>query len=126
MRPVDGSRPVDSAALVQAVQRQVLPLEINYFRSEAGLRRALAEVDALWPEAGGQPQTGTPQQALRSREAAAMTAAARWIFTAALGRRETRASHTLAEYPATDPAQQHRLILSGVDRIALRPEAVPA
>lgn len=126
VRPVKGSAPVDSAGLVAAVQSQVLPLEINYFRSEAGLRQALGTVDALWPEAGGLPDTRTPQAALRAREAAAMVAASRWIFNAALGRKETRASHTLAEYPELDPAQRHRLTVSGLDSIALRTEPVPA
>ena len=32
--------------------------------------------------------------------------------------------HTLAEYPELDPAQTHRLIVSGIDEIRLRAEAV--
>lgn len=126
VRPLAGTGAIDSGGLIHAVQQQVLPLEINYFRSEHGLRQALQRVDALWPEACGAPPAGTPQEILRVREAAALTATARWIFNAALARKETRASHTLAEYPATDPAQQHRLIVSGIDVIRTAPEAVPA
>jgi len=66
----------------------------------------------------------TAQGRVRARETAAMAATARWMYTAALARRETRGMHTLAEYPSADPAQRHRLLVSGLDRIGVRPDPV--
>lgn len=128
VRPLrEQAAPLDSDGVIDAVQRQVLPLEINYFRSEAGLTQALAQLDALWPETANAPRHTTPRDIVRAREAAALAATARWIYRAALARRETRASHTLAEYPGLDdPAQRHRLIVSGIEHITVRPEPVPA
>jgi succinate dehydrogenase/fumarate reductase flavoprotein subunit len=98
---------------------------VSYFRSVARLRRARTAVDALWPAVQARPEPGVRGR-VRSREAAAMVAAARWMHTASLARVETRGMHVLAEHPEPDPGQRHRLVLAGVDRIALRTEEVPA
>ncbi|AFC30726.1 fumarate reductase/succinate dehydrogenase flavoprotein domain-containing protein [Paenibacillus mucilaginosus 3016] len=110
--------------VIEGVQREVFPLGINYYRSVPVLKQSLQRLDALWSGMGG-AVPDTVQARVRSREAAAMAAAARWMYSAALGRRETRGMHTLAEYPQADPLQQHRLIVSGIGGIRLRPEAVP-
>jgi succinate dehydrogenase/fumarate reductase flavoprotein subunit len=120
----DSPDSADSAELVRQVQAQMLPLEINYFRSERASRAALRRLDELWP-AVHQPVAQTVRGVTRQRETAAMLAAARWIHTAALARREMRAMHRPAEYPHTDPAQRHRLTLTGIDSITVRPDAVP-
>ncbi|MEI2397708.1 pyridine nucleotide-disulfide oxidoreductase, partial [Paenibacillus phytohabitans] len=65
------------------------------------------------------------QGIVQSREAAAMLNVGRWIYTAALARKESRGLQRLAEYPALDPRQTHRLILSGIDTIGIRTESVP-
>ena len=114
---------LDLAELVSAIQREVLPLSINYFRSEAGLERSLERLNALWPLVHRRVPD-TVRGRVRAREAAAMLATARWMYTAALARRETRGMHTLAEYPAEDPAQRHRLLVSGLDRIRVRTDPV--
>ncbi|AJY75868.1 FAD-dependent oxidoreductase [Paenibacillus beijingensis] len=113
---------LDAHAIIEAVQREVFPLEINYFRSEPVLRASLNRLNDLWPLLRGRVQCNV-QQRVRAREAAAMTATARWMYTAALARRETRGMHTLCEYPLTDPAQQYRLLVSGLDAIQVRPES---
>lgn len=120
-----GGNRSDTRSLIAGIQREVFPLEINYFRSEAGLRQSLDRLDALWPQVYGLPTVGTVQERVRSREAAAMAATARWMYTAALARKETRGMHTLAEYPDPDPSQQHRLLVAGLDEIAVRPDPVP-
>jgi Succinate dehydrogenase/fumarate reductase, flavoprotein subunit len=109
--------------LTENIRREVLPLEINYFRSVPVIQAALDRLNALWPEVHGQPPE-TVQGKVRAREAAAMAATARWMYTAALARTETRGMHTLAEHPAMDPDQAHRLLVSGVEQIKLRKEAV--
>ncbi|RLK22549.1 succinate dehydrogenase/fumarate reductase flavoprotein subunit [Micromonospora sp. M71_S20] len=121
----DSPDTVDTAAVVAAVQRETLPLDVSYFRTVARLRRALAGTDALWPAVSGRPEPGVRGR-VRSREAAAMVATARWMHVAALARTETRGMHVLAEHPAPDPRQRHRLVLAGLDRVTVRTEEVPA
>jgi succinate dehydrogenase/fumarate reductase flavoprotein subunit len=124
LRPVtDGA--MDTTALVEAVQRDVLPLDVSYFRSVPVFQAALARLGELWPAALGTPETGVRGR-VRSREAAALTAVARWMHTASLSRLETRGLHSLAEYPESDPAQRHRLTVSGIDDITVRTDPVPA
>ncbi|SEU25726.1 FAD-binding protein [Paenibacillus sp. NFR01] len=120
----DAPHTLEAAALTAAVQREILPLRINYFRSEPVVAAALQRLDGLMPELGGRIPASV-QGIVKAREAAAMLAAARWIYTAALARKESRGLQRLAEYPRLDPAQTHRLILSGIGRIALSAEAVP-
>lgn len=115
-------RILDAGGLVEAVQREVFPLDINYFRSEPVIRQSLARLDGLWASLRGAAVHPSVQGRVRAREVAAMIATARWMYTAALERKETRGLHMLLEYPETDPAQQYRLILSGIDEIELRKE----
>jgi succinate dehydrogenase/fumarate reductase flavoprotein subunit len=72
---------------------------------------------------------GEGLEALRSREAASLTATARWCYAAALARTETRGIHRRTDMPATDSAQAHRLLVTGTDRpsisaLTLRSEAL--
>ncbi|MBY9078093.1 FAD-binding protein [Paenibacillus sp. HN-1] len=104
--------------LVKRIQDQVFPLNINYFRSEHGLRQALAKLNDLWPEVNRQILTNVHDR-VHAREAASMAATARWMYTAALARKESRGEglHVLQEYPDVDPAQHHRLLVSGLEEI---------
>lgn len=110
--------------LVAAIQREILPLQINYFRSEPGISAALKRLNALMPFLNGRVPA-TVQGIVQAREAAAMLAVGRWMYTAALARKETRGLQRLAEYPELDPCQTHRLILSGIEQISISTEAVP-
>ncbi|WP_434405468.1 FAD-dependent oxidoreductase [Sphingobium sp. DN12] len=60
--------------------------------------------------------------AVALREHAAMAACARWILAAALARDESRGMHMRIDRPGTDPAQQSRLLVAGLDRVWTRPE----
>ncbi|WP_052098452.1 FAD-dependent oxidoreductase [Paenibacillus stellifer] len=104
--------------LVKRIQDQVFPLKINYFRSERGLTQALAKLNELWPEVNHQIVSNVHDR-LHAREAASMAATARWMYTAALARKERRGEglHVLQEYPDADPEQQHRLLVSGLEEI---------
>jgi len=120
----DHGQSLDTASLIQSVQREVFPLDINYFRSELVIQKSLERLNALWPEVYAEV-SGDSRERIKSREAAAMAATARWMYTAALARRETRGMHTLLEYPNPDPGLQHRLTVSGIDRIQVYPEGKP-
>lgn len=110
--------------VIERVQREMFPLRINYFRSEPVLKASLERLNLLWPLVQGQVGP-TATNRVQSREAAAMVANARWMYTAALLRKETRGMHTMQEYPELDDRLNHRLLLSGTDTITFRAEQVP-
>jgi succinate dehydrogenase/fumarate reductase flavoprotein subunit len=115
---------IDTRAVVEQVQREVFPLDINYFRSEPVLEASLKRLHSLWPAIKGSVPKSI-QGRVRARETAAMVATARWMYTAALARKETRGMHGFREYPNLNPALSHRLLLSGIEHITIRPEQVP-
>jgi succinate dehydrogenase/fumarate reductase flavoprotein subunit len=51
-----------------------------------------------------------------------MTAHARWMYNAALFRKETRGMHKREDHPAQDPAYHYRLITGGLDTVWVTPE----
>ena len=79
---------------------------------------ALGRLDDLWREV----RTGlVDADPWRAREAAAMTAVGRWMYTAALARDESRGMHKREDRPGSDPAWQHRLDVGGLDEVWTRP-----
>jgi len=117
--PARGS--IDYASVVLGVQNEVLPYDKNIFRTQERLSASLARLDALWNTLGGEPPDDL-RGILRTREAAAMVATARWMYESALARRESRGMHRRLDYPNADPAQTHRLITGGLDCVRVRPE----
>ncbi|MEV4421357.1 FAD-binding protein [Patulibacter sp. NPDC049589] len=102
--------------VVQAVQDQVQPYDINLFRTGDGLAHARGVLDGLWSEVrGGLAPADGARGAVRIREAAAMVAHARWMYEAAARRTETRGMHKRQDFPEQDPAQRHRLVVGGLD-----------
>jgi succinate dehydrogenase/fumarate reductase flavoprotein subunit len=118
LRP--SAAPVGHREIDSAVQAQVRPYDVNYLRDGARLRPALAELHQVWAAARGLGGVDP----LRDREAAAMTAHARWMYTAALARTESRGMHRRADHPDIDPAQHHRLLVGGLDELWTRPDPV--
>jgi succinate dehydrogenase/fumarate reductase flavoprotein subunit len=124
-----GLRPTSAGSVDEAwadtqdvLRRQVHPYDKNYLRHGDRLRPALAELDDLWTRlragASADP-AGTP----RLRQAAAMVAHARWMYTSALARTESRGMARREEFPDLDPAQHRRLTVGGLDDLWVRPEA---
>jgi succinate dehydrogenase/fumarate reductase flavoprotein subunit len=127
VRPT-GGEPFDAdpwATTLQVLRRQVHPYDKNYLRHGDRLRPALAELDDLWARlragAAADP-AGTP----RLRQAAAMVAHARWMYTSALARTESRGMARRQEFPELDPNQHRRLTVGGLDEIWVRPESLLA
>jgi succinate dehydrogenase/fumarate reductase flavoprotein subunit len=121
-----GLRPAGEATLrtsdvLADVRRTVLPYDVNYFRHADRLQPALAVLHDTWAELG-RSLGANGEEVLRAREAAAMVAHARWMFTAALARTETRGMHRRLDHPSTDPAQHHRLLVGGLDDLWTRPD----
>jgi succinate dehydrogenase/fumarate reductase flavoprotein subunit len=125
VRPVGGAglRPAgvpgggpDHREVVAAVQAEVLPYDKNYLRHGDRLAPALEVLNDVWSGARAS-LFAVAGEAVRARQAAAMTAVARWMYASALARTETRGMHKRGDFPAVDPAQHHRLISGGLDRV---------
>jgi succinate dehydrogenase/fumarate reductase flavoprotein subunit len=114
----------DSEAVIRGVQDEVLPLEKNYFRSERGLLGSLAKLESHWRAVQADPKRGTVREIERSRQAAALTAAARWSYFAGLRRTETRGIQIRTDFPDTDPNQRHTLAVGGLDQLWTRSEPI--
>jgi succinate dehydrogenase/fumarate reductase flavoprotein subunit len=124
---VDGARnhALDTETVVTGVQAEVFPYDKNLFRTHAGLVSSLDSLEGLWRGVQG-PGQDDVRSVIRRREAAAMVATARWMYTTATQRTETRGMHRHMEHPGLDPAQQRRLVCGGLDEIWVRPEATPS
>ncbi|MFF5444210.1 FAD-dependent oxidoreductase [Streptomyces sp. NPDC012888] len=115
-------RPDGYREAVARVQAQVLPYDRNYLRHGAVLTGALRELDALWGDVR-ESLYAEGADLVRARQAAAMTAHARWMYAAALARPETRGMAKRLDHPEQDPRLHHRITVGGLDRVWTRPEA---
>ncbi|MDQ0322017.1 succinate dehydrogenase/fumarate reductase flavoprotein subunit [Pararhizobium capsulatum DSM 1112] len=114
---------IDPQAIIKAVQDEVFPLHINYFRTHAGLTASLERLDRLWEEIAA-ATVADESQILQLRQAQAMTATARFMYRAALSRTESRGMHRREDFPKQDPGQHHRLVVGGLDTITVRQETI--
>ncbi|MBE9210310.1 FAD-binding protein [Nostoc sp. LEGE 06077] len=105
---------------IQAVQTEVFPYNRNYFRTEKGLSDSLSRLNSLWQII--RDTHIEDSQLIRAREAAAMVATARWMYSSALERKETRGMHKHQDYPQQDANQQHYLISGGLDQVWVKTE----
>lgn len=116
----DGFREV-----VSAVQGEVLPYEKNYLRQGDRLAASLEVLDSIWKESRASLHAGGGDT-VRTREAAAMTAHARWMYASALARTESRGMARRLDFPAQDPGQHHRIVTGGLDRVWTRTDPLTA
>lgn len=116
LRPTGAASTDGAEDIVRAVQAQVLPLDRNYFRTGAGLRRSLSVLDQLWRDAAAS-LTGAGNGALAARQAAALVAHARWMYRAALAREESRGLHRRDDHPGSAQRWQRRVLVAGLDDV---------
>ena len=115
LRPSRGAGKIDPMEIIKVASNEAIHYDRNYFRTEEKLKRSLSLLDGLWQTLQGSLQ-GQGVDAVRAREAAAVTAAARWSFTAALHRRESRGMHARMDHPATDPTYEARQLVGGLEQ----------
>lgn len=87
--------------VIEGVQDEVFPYDRNYFRTEKGLSESLDRLHSLWQEVRDS-RIAEQNQIVKAREAAAMVATARWMYSSALERKETRGMHKHLDYPELD------------------------
>ncbi|GIP16419.1 oxidoreductase [Paenibacillus montaniterrae] len=110
--------------IIHAVQDEVAPYDKNLFRSAGNLQASLQRLDELWKEQRNRAVIEPSSLGMKSREAMAMTATARWMYNSALARTETRGMHKREDYKSLDENQHYRLVSGGLDHIWVKPEAV--
>jgi len=114
---ISGSeKQIHSEDIIKATQAEVFPYNRNYFRNEQTLTESLQRLHSLWDEIRNS-QVADNSNIIRTREAAGMVATARWMYSSALERKETRGMHRHLDYPQQDANQQHHLISGGLDQV---------
>ncbi len=108
--------PDDYKDVVRTVQGEVAPYDRNLFRTAEQLTSSLGVLDATWTRVRSS-LLAHGSESFKARQAAAMTATARWMYNSALVRTETRGMHKRLDFPETDPAQQHRILSGGLDEV---------
>ncbi|NTZ18639.1 FAD-dependent oxidoreductase [Paenibacillus sp. JMULE4] len=117
------AKPSETAGHIRAVQEEVTPYDRNLFRTDAGLGDSLGRLDQLWKEIN-KDSLALNIDAVKAREAAAMTATARWMYESARVRTETRGMHKREDFPELDSNQRYRLVSGGLDQVWVRTSPV--
>jgi succinate dehydrogenase/fumarate reductase flavoprotein subunit len=120
LRPAKAARlEMRAADALQTVREEFLPLDHNFFRKESTLRQSLERLERSWCDVRDHlPGTGT--NAVKTREAAALTATSRWAYTSALARAESRGMQRRVDRPATDPQFMCSFETTGLDQIEVK------
>jgi succinate dehydrogenase/fumarate reductase flavoprotein subunit len=117
LRPTGTPHPdLDAREIVRSVREEMLPLDRNFFRREATLRRSLHRLDGCWVDLA-RHAASEDLDAVRMREAAALTATSRWAYRSALARAESRGMHRRRDFPVADGGLACSLHASGLDEI---------
>ncbi|MFJ2986779.1 FAD-binding protein [Collimonas sp. NPDC087041] len=116
LRPTSNSAEIDNRSVIAAVQEEMLPLDKNLFRNGDRLEHSLLNLDRTWREVSNHLR-GTGLAAVAARESAALVASARWCYSAALARKESRGMHQRSDIPQQDEDYAHRLLTGGLDRV---------
>lgn len=113
-----------SAALIEAIQDEMHPYDKNLVRSGGQLQRSLTQLDNAWDRLQQQTHASDPASVLRWRETAAMLATARWCYTSAAQRQESRGLHQRSDKPGQSAAFDVHLRSAGIDTPWVRHDAV--
>ena len=124
LRPRHCAAPADTRAVVTAVQAEMLPTDKVLFRAAPALLASRRRLDQQWQGLRDHAHGDGPAL-LRTREAAAMTAHARWCLAAAETRTESRGMHRRTDAPARDARFARRIAVGGLDDLWVHPESDP-
>ncbi|MDX2270349.1 MAG: FAD-binding protein [Cyanobacteriota bacterium] len=116
IHPAHSVMALDTRAIIAGVQQEMEPFDKNIFRSGVGLRGSLTRLDALWQDVRNHLYA-EGVDLIKARESAALVATARWCYTAAFTRQESRGMHIRDDAPMPDPRFTHRLLVGGLDQV---------
>jgi succinate dehydrogenase/fumarate reductase flavoprotein subunit len=116
LQPRRRAATLDTAPVIAAARAEATHYDKNLFRSGEKLARSLTVLDELWQDVRDRLH-GDGLAAVRARETAAIVASARWSYTAALHRRETRGQHQREDLQTTLPQFARRQVISGLDHV---------
>ena len=122
-KAADQSAPRKTEEYVRSIQEEVMPYDRNLFRTEKGLDGSIERLDSIWNELRGKAVT-LNSDGVKAREAAAMTATARWMYHSARVRTETRGMHKREDFPQLDNEQRYRLVSGGLDHVWVKTQEV--
>jgi succinate dehydrogenase/fumarate reductase flavoprotein subunit len=106
------------SAAIETIQSEMFPLDRNFTRDEMTMRASLSRLDGASRAFGtAKISSKNGNNPHRVRETAAMMASARWIYSSALQRRETRGIHRRRDYPGRESESPSRLRIQGVEQI---------
>lgn len=108
--------------ITESVRAEVTPTEINLFRKEQTLRSSLQRLDEVWEEIRF-GILANESNVVRARESAAMTATARWMYSSAIERKETRGMHKRLDYKEQNPDFHYRILTGGIDDIWVKKDS---
>ncbi|KAA0972160.1 FAD-binding protein [Aureimonas fodinaquatilis] len=108
-----------SREATQAVREEILPLDMGFYRDGMRIATSLKRLNLLWDDIKNHLTAQGPRL-IRAREAAAMTATARWIWTSTLHRPESRGLNRRTDHPALNRELTRSIILSEVDTPRVR------
>jgi len=125
LRPAASAHPDASAGdILKTVREEFLPLQRNFFRRASTLRQSLDRLDSVWAELRDH-LPGEGLGAVKSREAAALTASSRWAYASAIARAESRGMQRRLDLPEADPEYLCAFEVSGLDSINVTRSAIP-
>jgi succinate dehydrogenase/fumarate reductase flavoprotein subunit len=120
LHPAVSARPDANAGdILETVREEFLPLDRNFFRRAETLRGSLDRLDRTWAELRDH-LAGDGLDAVKSREAAALTATSRWAYASALAREESRGMQRRLDLPASAPDFLCSFEVSGLDQVDVR------
>lgn len=104
-------------AIIDAVRQEMLPLDKNFFRTNAGIRQSLSRLNGLSKSLGlyGYSASDSMVELLRRREARSLLAVSRWSYKAALLRQESRGIHRLMDQPHSQPEFSQQIVINGLN-----------
>lgn len=115
-----------SGELIRSIQNEMHPYEKNLFRHGEQLQRSLHELDNAWDRLREQRHARDAGALLRWRETAAMLASARWCYSSALARKESRGLHQRSDTPEQSASFDAHLRSGGLDAPWVRRDELPA
>ncbi len=116
LRPTKGAREVDIVAARSLAREEMGALDKNMFRAGPALAASLEALGGAFSELTSHA-AGQGLARLRTREAAALLAAARWSKAAALARAESRGMHQRLDAPGMDARFAARQRAGGLESV---------